>query len=96
MFSTVIGPPGAVFYVLAFPVKLAVLKKKKISPKLSGIQYWTFIMLIVSVGQDFREATVGMAYLGLQLEDLKARNWSHLKSHLLAYLMASESCKLRP
>ena len=53
-------------------------------------------MLIVSVGQDFREATVGMAYLGLQLEDLKARNWSHLKSHLLAYLMASESCKLRP
>ena len=52
-------------------------------------------MLIVSVGQDFREAAVGMAYLGLQLEDSKARNWSHLKSHLLAYLMADESCKLR-
>ena len=94
MLSTVIGPLGAIFYVLAFPVNLVVLKKK-ISPKLSGIQYWTFTMLIVSVGQDFREAAVGMAYLGLQLEDSKARNWSHLKSHLLAYLMADESCKLR-
>ena len=30
MLSTVIGSPGAVFYVLAFPVKLAVLKKKNL------------------------------------------------------------------
>ena len=49
------------------------------------------MMLIGSVGQNFREATVGLAYLELQLEDLKTRNWSHLKSHLLAYLMVDNS-----
>ena len=30
MLSTVIGPLGAIFYVLAFPVNLVVLKKKNL------------------------------------------------------------------
>ena len=38
LLSTVIGPLGTIFYVLAIPVNLVVLKKI-ITPKPSGIHY---------------------------------------------------------
>lgn len=55
---------------------------------------------MVSMGQEYRQSTVGMVFLapqclGFQLEDSKADSWTSLKAHLLICLAVDDGCQLR-